>query len=315
LALRHAIVPKQYDTSYELRNQWSTYGIPQYLYTDSGADFTSKHIDQIAGSLGITLCLRRRPSDGGIVERPFGTINSEFFSTLPGYTTSCLKGHKSTAEAEARLTLEDLEWLLVKYIVDRYNQLPDARMGNESRIARWEAGKIVQPPLIEERELDILLMRQDRRTVYQGGYIRFANLVYRGEYLAGYAGESVVLRYNPRDISTVLIYRQKGGKDVFLTRAHAQHLDTERLTLAEAKAISRRLRDASKEMTNESVLKEISDRNRFLENLLNGKSSPSALRDMPTADIEEREEQVFDHKTLPSVRVYDYEQLCQDHGF
>jgi putative transposase len=315
LALRQAIMPKQYDVSYQLSNQWLTYGVPQYLYTDGGADFTSKHIDQIAASLGITLCLRRRPSDGGMVERPFGSINSEFFSTLPGYTTSRIKGHRTQVETEACITLEDLESLLVRYIVDRYNQMPDPRIGKQSRIARWETGRIVQPPLIGERKLDILLMRQDRRRVYQGGYIRFANLVYRGEYLAGYAGESVVLRYNPRDISTLLIYRQQGAKDVFLTRAHAQYLDTEKLTLVEAKAISKRLREISKEITNRSVLKEIGDRNRFVENLLKEKlSARPDDENLLATKIEELVEEDFDSKTLPKIKVYDYEQLRQNRG-
>jgi putative transposase len=320
LALRHAILPKQYSSAYELSNLWGTYGIPQYLYTDAGPDFTSYHIDQIAASLGITLCLRRRPSDGGIVERPFGTLNSEFFSTLPGYTTCQLKGHRTKVEAEACLTLQDLERLLVRYIVDRYNQLPDSRIGKESRIGRWEAGRIVQPPLMGERELDILLMRQDRRVVYQGGYIRFSNLVYRGEYLAGYAGQSVVLRYDPRDISSLLVYRQEGSKDVFLTRAHAHHLDTERLPLAEAKAIKRRLRDASKAVTNQSVLKEIGDRSRTVEKLLE-KSSPSVWerssgQALPPEPIEAEieYEEPFVPRKLLDVKVYDYEQLRREKG-
>jgi transposase InsO family protein len=50
-------------------------GIPQYLYTDGGKDFKSQHIEQVATELGIVCCLRRKPSDGGIVERPFGTFN------------------------------------------------------------------------------------------------------------------------------------------------------------------------------------------------------------------------------------------------
>jgi putative transposase len=320
LALRHAIAPKQYSSGYELSNLWGTYGIPQYLYTDAGADFTSGHIDQIAASLGITLCLRKRPTDGGVVERPFGTLNSEFFSTLPGYTTCLLKGHRRQVEAEACVRLEDLERLLVRYIVDRYNQLPDPRIGKESRIGRWEAGRIVQPPLLGERDLDILLMRQDRRVVYDGGYLRFANLVYRGEYLAGYAGQSVVLRYDPRDISSLLVYRQQGSKEVFLTRAHAQHLETERLSLAEAKAIKRRLRQHSKAITNQSVLKEVGQRSRYVESLLQ-ESSPtfwerSSGREPPPEPIEaeiEPEEPVAPRK-LPKVKVYDYDQLRRETG-
>lgn len=156
----------------------------------------------MASSIGIVLCLRRRPSDGGIVERPFGTINTEFFSTLPGYTTRRLKPHQSAVEAEACITLEQLEGLLVRYIVDNYNQQPDTRTGQASRMARWCSGLTAQVQALEERDLDLLLMRQDRRRVYRGGYIRFANLLYKGEYLEGFVGQQVVLRYNPNDITS-----------------------------------------------------------------------------------------------------------------
>nr|WP_315871130.1 Mu transposase C-terminal domain-containing protein [Trichocoleus desertorum] len=67
-------------------------------------------------------------------------------------------------------------------------------MGDQSRIGRWEAGRIAQLPLLGERELDLCLMRRDRRMVYRSGYIQFANLTYQGEHLAAYAGESIVVR-------------------------------------------------------------------------------------------------------------------------
>ena len=315
LALRHAILPKRYSHDYEPTNLWESYGVPQYLYTDAGSDFTSSHIDQVANSIGIVLCLRRRPSDGGIVERPFGTINTEFFSTLPGYTTRRLKPHKSAVEADARLTLEQLEGLLIRYIVDNYNQQPDARTGKESRLSRWHSGLTAVTRTLEERELDLLLMRQERRRVYRGGYIRFANLLYKGEYLEGYVGQQVVLRYNPQDITSLYVYRNQGDRDVFLTRAHAQNLETERLSLPEAKAISRRLRQARQEITNESVRSEVRSRTRFVEELLSGNLNSIAeeSHDDPE-DSEAPLAQPTQHRPLPSIRVYDYEQLRQEHG-
>jgi len=97
------------------------------------------------------------------VERPFGTLNTQFFSSLPGYVSSnvtereCYAQASPTpkAEAEACLTLLQLEQLLVRYLVDHYNQTLDARMGNQSRIGRWEAGRMAQLPLLGERELDL----------------------------------------------------------------------------------------------------------------------------------------------------------------
>jgi putative transposase len=260
LALRHAILPKQYSGAYELQQMWGTYGLPQYLYTDGGKDFRSQHLDQVATELGIVLCLRRKPSDGGIVERPFGTLNTQFFSSLPGYVSSNLTNRSPKAESEASLTLLQLEKLLVRYVVDHYNQSMDARMGNQSRIGRWEAGRMAQLPLLGERELDICLMRQDRRTVYRNGYLQFANLTYQGEHLAAYAGERVVMRYNPRDITTVFIYQPQDGKEVFLTRAHAQGLETESLSYAEAQAIGRQIRASGRAISNQSILSEVRDR-------------------------------------------------------
>ncbi|HEY9628618.1 MAG TPA: DDE-type integrase/transposase/recombinase [Coleofasciculaceae cyanobacterium] len=88
LALRHAILPKQYDATYKLYAEWPACGKPEYMFTDGGKDFRSNHLQQIGVQLGFTCHLRDRPSEGGIVERPFGTFNTDFFSTLPGYTGS-----------------------------------------------------------------------------------------------------------------------------------------------------------------------------------------------------------------------------------
>lgn len=98
-----------------------------------------------------------------------------------------------------------LEQLLVRYLVDHYNVAIDVRMGDQTRIGRWEAGRIAQLPLLGDRELDLCLMRRDRRRVYRSGYLQFANLTYQGEHLAAYAGEMVTLRYDPRDITTVYV--------------------------------------------------------------------------------------------------------------
>jgi putative transposase len=51
LALRHGILPKQYPVTYKLQQDWGTYGLPQYLYTDGGKDFRSQHIEQVATEL------------------------------------------------------------------------------------------------------------------------------------------------------------------------------------------------------------------------------------------------------------------------
>jgi putative transposase len=337
LGLRHAIMPKQYSSAYELRGNWGTYGLPQYLYTDGGKDFRSQHLEQVATELGIVLCLRRKPSDGGIVERPFGTFNAQFFSTLPGYVNSNVMERSPRAESEACLTLMQLEQLLVRYIVDHYNQAIDARMGNQTRIGRWEAGRIAQLPLLGERELDLCLMRRDQRKVYRSGYVQFANLTYQGEHLAAYAGETVILRYDPRDITTVLIYQVKGSKEEFLTRAHAQGWETETLSYREAQAISERKREAGRAISNRSMLEEVRDRETRIKKLQkqqkqsrNASANPdvaviNAAIDVlaiqvnttvtePVVQPEPEVEVEKPKKPVPYVRVVDYEEMKRGAG-
>jgi putative transposase len=325
LALRHAILPKQYGSEYKLHCEWGTYGKPEHFYTDGGKDFRSNHLQEIGVQLGFACHLRDRPSEGGIVERPFGTFNTNLFSTLPGYTGSNVQERPEEAEKEASLTLRELEQLLVRYIVDKYNQSIDARMGDQTRFQRWEAGLIAAPSLISERDLDICLMKQTRRTIYRGGYLQFENLTYRGDYLEGYAGESVVLRYDPKDITTILVYRNEGGKEVFLARAYAQDLQTEQLSLDEAKASSRKLREAGKAVSNRSILAEVRDRETFLTQKKSRKERQKSeqvevqkakkrLRIEP--ESEEIEVPAIDNEPEPEMpEVFDYEQMREDYGW
>jgi putative transposase len=81
--------------------------------------------------------------------------------------------------------------------------------------------------------------------------------MYQGEYLAGYAGKTVSIRYDPRDITTIWIYHQEQSKEVFLTRAHAHDLETEQLSLDEAKASTKRVRSAGKSITNQAILYDV----------------------------------------------------------
>ena len=314
LALRHAILPKQYPEKFGLKCDWGTYGKPEYLYTDGGKDFRSHHLRQIGVQLGFTCEFRHRPSEGGAVERPFGTLNTELFSTLPGYTGSNVQERPKDAEKDACITLRDLERLIVRYIVDNYNQRLDKRMGNQTRYQRWESGLLATPDSISERELDICLMKQTNRTIYREGYLRFENLMYRGEYLAGYAGERVVLRYDPRDITTVLVYQREKGKEVFLARAYAQDLETERLSLEEAKAINRKIREEGKNLSNRSILDEVRDRDLFVSQQKTKKERQKAaqaqlFKPVSSSEFPEEGETSTTNREPPPVEVYDYEEL------
>ncbi|WP_017294851.1 Mu transposase C-terminal domain-containing protein [Geminocystis herdmanii] len=269
LALRHAILPKFYSSEYGLRNEWTAYGTPTYFYTDGGKDFRSIHLtEQIAVELGFTCSLRRRPSDGGIVERFFRTLNDNVLRELPGYTGANVQERPENVDQNACLNLKDLEFILVKYIVDEYNQKPDGRRKDQARIQLWENGLVVEPEPYEERELDICLMKQTRRTIQKFGTLQFENITYKSEQLRGMAGEIVSIRYDPEDITTILVYeRLNDGTEQFLDYAHAQGLEAERLSLRELKAINKHLNREQENINNDAVLEAMLEREVLLENL------------------------------------------------
>jgi len=128
---------------------------------------------------------------------------------------------------------------------------------------RWEAGLLSVPHILSERELDICLMKQSRRRVQKGGHLQFENLIYKGEYLAGYEGETIIIRYDPRDITSILVYRRENNKEVFLTRAYAVDLECESLSLIDAKASAKRVRNAGRSLSNRSILMEVEERSNF----------------------------------------------------
>jgi putative transposase len=316
LALRQAILPKSYNSEYKLHKEWGTYEIPENLFTDGGKDFRSQHLKQIGIQLGIELHLRDRPSEGGIEERSFGTINTDFLSGFYGYLGSNLQERPEMAEQEACLTLRDLQLLLVRYIVDNYNQRLDARTKNQTRFQRWEAGLPVMPALLKERELDICLMKKTRRSIYKGGYLSFENILYRGESLAACAGESVILRYDPRDITTIWVYRIEKGKEVLLCAAHALDLETEQLSLEEAQAASRQLRIAGKEISNQSIVAEIHDRDAFIRNKKKNqkqRKQEEQLQVHPMPQSHESEAMPTEPSIPDRPRVFNYDQLRRDY--
>jgi putative transposase len=321
LALRHAILPKRYGSEYKLHENWGTYGLPDNFYSDNGKDFRSKHLEQIGVQLGFACHFRDRPSEGGIVERPFKTFNTEFFSSLQGYTASNVQDRPKTAEKDACFTLRELEELLVRYIVDNYNQRIDARIGDQCRFQRWEAGlgdKV--PELLPERELDICLMKQAKRTIQSGGHIQFANLIYRGETLAAYGGDQIVIRFDPRDITQILAYRRVGERDVFLAHADAAHLEMEKISLDEAKACSRRLREAGKLLTNRSILAEVRDRREIVKRKPTKKERYKTEKETLRLDSVSQPEENLEELDSPPVEwkmpeVYDFDEMLQNFEF
>ncbi|MDZ8095788.1 MAG: Mu transposase C-terminal domain-containing protein [Nostoc sp. DedQUE05] len=258
LSLRHAILPKKYPEDYQLNKVWEICGPPlQYFFTDGGKDLGSKHLKAIGKKLGFKCELRDRPPEGGIVERLFGTINTQVLKDLPGYTGSNVQERPKNAEKEACLTIQDIDKILASFFCDIYNHEPYPKDPRETRFERWFTGmgrKLPEP--LDERELDICLMKEAQRVVQAHGSIQFENLIYRGESLKAYRGEFVTLRYDPDHILTLYIYscETNDNGEEFLGYAHAVNMDTHDLSIEELKALNKERSQARKEHFNYDAL-------------------------------------------------------------
>src|SRR5207245_2842984 len=112
------------------------------------------------------------------------------------------------------LTLAELDDRLQRFLVEDYHQRVHGETGMAPQ-ARWEASGFL-PRLPESPEhLDLLLLTVAKaRRVHQDG-IHFQGLRYLDLTLAAYVGETVTIRYDPRDLAEIRVYEH----DRFLCRA------------------------------------------------------------------------------------------------
>jgi putative transposase len=202
LALRQAIWRKD-------NAHWTIFGIPEVLYTDNGSDFTSKHLEQVAADIKMRLIFSTpgHPRGRGRVERFFATVNQMFLCTLPGYLD------RGTVRGEPSLTLADLDRRFREFLRD-YHARPHGETKTRPQ-ARWQHGGFV-PRMAESLEqLDLLLLTVARSRKVQADGVRFQGMRYIDPVLAAYVGETVILRYDPRDVAEIRLFHQ--GR--FLCRA------------------------------------------------------------------------------------------------
>ncbi|MGH3155249.1 MAG: Mu transposase C-terminal domain-containing protein [Streptosporangiaceae bacterium] len=222
LAFRQAIWRKDHP-------DWHVCGIPSVFHVDHGSDFTSAHLEQVMADLRIQprFSLPGQPRGRGKVERIFGTINQMCLPHLPGHAP---RGTRDRA-GQARLTLAELDEAIGTFLRDTYNAVPHSETGQPPQ-QRWESGAFIPRMPDSLVHLDLLLLAVAKsRKIHPDG-IHYQSLRYLDPVLADYVGETVVIRYDPRDMAEIRIYCQ--GR--FLCRAICAELADRTVSLKEITA-------------------------------------------------------------------------------
>jgi putative transposase len=274
LALRQAIWRKS-------DAHWIVFGIPEIFYTDNGSDFTSIHLEQVAADIKMRLIFSApgQPRGRGRIERFFETVNQMFLCTLPGYIGA------GAVRGRPELTISDLERGFRDFLREYH-----ARPHGETKVPpqeRWQHGGFV-PRMAESLEqLDLLLLTVAKARKIQTDGVRFQGMRYIDPTLAAYVGESVVLRYDPRDLGEVRLFHQ--GR--FLCRAICPELAGETVALRDIK----RARDQRRRELRETLR----DRRKAVDVLLDLRRGPQPA-DEPIAQTDAQ-------KPAPGLKRYQNE--------
>mgnify|MGYP000851695346 CR=1 FL=1 len=207
-----------------IRDTILEWGVPESIKTDNGADYTSRYIVRTLEALGITheLCPPFQPQKKPHIERAFGTFARDIVELLPGYIGhnvaegKAIRERKSFADrlmkrgetTEVKLTSKEFQaicddWSNNIYMFDSHSEL---QMSPFAKARSWQ-GKIRYVENV--RALDLLLAPAPNgdgmRTVTKKG-ISLDSLEYQDSELALHIGERVAVRYNPLDVSRIVVY-------------------------------------------------------------------------------------------------------------
>jgi putative transposase len=195
--------------------------LPQMLVVDGGKEFRSRYFEALLNSYACHKKYRpwAKPRYGSVIERLFGTTNTEFVFNLLGNTQASKAARQMTKavnpKQQAVWQLPDLYDFLCEWAYEVYDQQTHPALGQSPREA-WESGLDLAGQR-EHRRIHyddvfriLTLPGSPRETalVYRNRGIQFHYLLYWNDVLASpsVVGTKVPLRYDPFDISHVYAY-------------------------------------------------------------------------------------------------------------
>ncbi|MBX3327724.1 MAG: transposase, partial [Nitrospira sp.] len=205
--------------------RWVVCGIPDILYTDNGSDFTSQHLEHVGADLKIRLVfsIPGKPRGRGRIERFFSTVNDQFLCELDGYAPA-----GGAIRETPTLTLAEFETRFRAFLLDVYHR----RAQTETKtppVERWEANGFLPRMPDSLEQLDLLLIHVAKARQVRVDGIHFQRLRYISTTLAAYVGETVTLRFDPRDMAEIRVFHE----DRFLCRAVCAELAGDTVPLRE----------------------------------------------------------------------------------
>jgi putative transposase len=221
-ALRIAISRKDWilEALENITNKWECYGAPTVLITDHGRDFKSNSMEEASRALGFDLrhMKPRKPWLKGKIERWFKTFEEEIVHTFPGTVFSKWEGRQFyDSNKFAVLTINEVNWIAAKYVVDVYQQRRHSKIGMKPA-EKWKRG-LHSIPALREFDENLLVPMMGLlipRTLRKGG-IRYMGLRWDSPEFSEVRAllpdsSNVQARIDPLDITTIYIFDENRQK-------------------------------------------------------------------------------------------------------
>jgi putative transposase len=217
LVVTHAVLPKgQWLADRDLDTlDWPAGSVPSRIHLDNAKEFHSEALLRGCQEYGIHVQHRDQPHYGGHIERLVGTMMGAVH-LLPGTTFSSVQDKADyDAEGRAVLTMPEFERWLALQIAGVYHLTVHTALG-KTPLEAWQEGvaktkqPLRYPPDATEFFLDFL-PAVPRRIERDG--IHFHGIRYWSSVLSPWAGrlkESLLVKYDPRNISRVYVKDPSG---------------------------------------------------------------------------------------------------------
>uniref|UniRef100_UPI003517B6F4 Mu transposase C-terminal domain-containing protein n=1 Tax=Pararhodobacter marinus TaxID=2184063 RepID=UPI003517B6F4 len=255
LCLTHAVMDKSHWlTARGISTDWAAQGIPSAIYVDNGAEFHARAFERACSEYQIDL--RHRPPGtpryGGHIERLIGTMMGAIH-LLPGsHFSNIFERGDLDAEAEAVMTLRELETWLALEITGSYHARVHSAL-ETTPAAAWAARTNevrVQIPA-DLRQFLVDFLPSELRVLQRDGLHLFHIRYWADElrWLMGRESRKFTLKYDPRDLSRIFVLTENG-----IIEARPADLTRPAVTLWEHRAARRALREAGRRSVDEELI-------------------------------------------------------------
>jgi putative transposase len=192
-------------------SSWDMHGTPEVIVTDCGSAFKSDAFRFACSDLGIAVerTIAGVPEMRGRIERVFQTVSMGLLPRLSGRTFSDIitKGDADPRQ-RAVLSLDDVIFALIRWVVDIYHNTPHSGLGGETPVDCWRrltAEWGIQPPP-GMRMRRVVFGTKLKRKISKSG-LRVMGIHYHSEAVAlammSDVARTVEVRWHPDDIGAV----------------------------------------------------------------------------------------------------------------